>query len=120
MRLKELRIEKGLTQWDVAKGIETGQSNIGRWERDEVLPTSDFIIKLADFFQVSTDYLLEREDDFGNISIEKNAPQITSEELQIIEDFRALSIPGKQLIKTTMRTLLDKSNEVVERNRRKA
>ena len=62
MRLKELRQERELSQWDVAKGIKTGQSNIGRWEREEVLPTSDFIIKLADFFQVSTDYLLGRSE----------------------------------------------------------
>ena len=62
MRLKELRLEKGLSQWDIANGIQTGQTNIGRWEREEVLPSSEFIIKLADFFGVSTDYLLGLDD----------------------------------------------------------
>ena len=50
MRLKELRDERALTQTDVARGVNTNQQNISRWEKGEVLPTSDFIIKLADFF----------------------------------------------------------------------
>lgn len=91
MRLKELRIEKGLTQWDVANGIGTGQSNIGRWERGEVLPTADFIIKIADFFHVSIDFLLERADDFGNIAIQNEKVKITSQENDLLNYFRSLS-----------------------------
>lgn len=117
MRLKELRQERELSQWDVAKGIKTGQSNIGRWEREEVLPTSDFIIKLADFFQVSTDYLLGRSDDLGMVTIEKAAPQLNAEEQQLLNDYRALPLPGKQLVKTTIKTFLENSES--ERRRTK-
>ena len=69
MRLKELRLEGGFTQGEVAKAIGTSQRNIGRWENGENEPTASFLIALADFFKVSIDYLLCREDEFGNIVI---------------------------------------------------
>lgn len=70
-RIKELRLEKELTQSDLAKAISTSQRNIGRWENGENEPTASFLIALADYFKVSIDYLLCREDEFGNIIINK-------------------------------------------------
>lgn len=62
-RIKELRLESGLTQSQVAKAINTSQRNIGRWENGENEPTASFLVALADFFNVSIDYLLCRKDD---------------------------------------------------------
>lgn len=90
IRLKELRIEKNLSQWDVANGIQTGQRNISRWEKGEVLPTSDFIIKLADFFEVSTDYLLGRTDELGNITVVQLSKTSDPEEEELLEIYRNL------------------------------
>lgn len=90
MRLKELRLEKNLTQMDVAIGIKTGQSNIGRWEREEVLPTADFIIKIADFFDVSTDYLLGRTDELGAVVPMERKTLFSETEQQLITYFRQL------------------------------
>lgn len=89
MRLKEIRLEKGLSQWEVANGIKTGQSNIGRWENGDVLPSADFIIKLADFFGVSTDYLLGRTDDFGYVTVQNSptVPALSDEERQLLDLF---------------------------------
>lgn len=117
MRLKELRTEKNLTQTSVANAIHTSQRNIGRWENNEVLPTADFIIRLAEFFNVSTDYLLGLEDDFGGRVAQKETPQLTAEERKLLEDYRELSAPGKQLVQTTVKTLLDGSS--VKRNSEK-
>ena len=91
MRLKELRLERNLTQMDVADGIHTGQSNIGRWEREEVLPTADFIVKLANFFAVSTDYLLGRTDDLGVVVSADHEPQFSEEELALLRLYRRMS-----------------------------
>lgn len=107
MRLKELRLEKNLSQWDVANGIKTGQSNIGRWEKEEVLPSSENIIKLADFFGVSTDYLLGRSDDFGYVTVQ-NSPavpvipklgKISEIEVLLILDFRKLPAQTQDYIR---------------------
>ncbi len=90
MRLKELREEKNLTQNDVAQAIHTSQRNIGRWENGENEPTSNFIIRLADFFQCSTDYLLGRADDFGNVTVLSDHP-VSPKEQALLKDFRSLS-----------------------------
>lgn len=73
MRIKELRLERGLSQAEVAKAIGTSQRNIGRWENEENTPASNYITALAKFFQVSSDYLLGLVDEFGS-------PIITSKE----------------------------------------
>lgn len=63
-RLKELRLEKGLSQMQLAKELNglISASSIGFWELNKRKPTSDAIIILAVYFKVSTDYLLGLED----------------------------------------------------------
>ena len=63
-RLRDLRIEKGLSQEALAKALKTYQANIAEWEKGKKKPSMDSIISLAEYFEVSTDYLLgfERED----------------------------------------------------------
>ena len=60
-RLKELRIEKGLTQVQLSKATGLSQSGIALWEAGQRVPGADVIIILARFFGVSTDYLLGEE-----------------------------------------------------------
>ena len=60
-RIKELRIEKNLTQLELAKIIGVKQSFISMWEHENIEPNIDNIIKLANFFEVCTDYLLGRQ-----------------------------------------------------------
>ena len=91
MRIKELREEKNLSQWEVAKGINSSQRNIGRWENEEVQPLAEYVVKLADFFGVSTDYLLGRSDDFGNVTVNGSAPELSDEEREILALFRKMT-----------------------------
>ena len=105
MRLKELRKERNLTQTEVANGIGVGQSNVRRWEIGEVLPSSEFVIKLADFFEVSADYLLGRSDDLGNVTVSPTPATLTTEEREIIAMYSALDFMGKKLVRQTLETL---------------
>ena len=61
-RLKELRLEKGLSQDKLAKEIGITHTAIGLWELDKRCPNILALIKLAKFFNVSTDYLLGLSD----------------------------------------------------------
>jgi len=63
-RLKELREEKELTMAALAKSLSIGKNAIGRWERCERDITSDNLQKIAEYFDVSTDYLLGRSDEY--------------------------------------------------------
>ena len=57
-RLVELRKQKGLLQKDVANHFGIERTTYGKYENRGVQPPPDMIVKLADFFQVTTDYLL--------------------------------------------------------------
>ena len=96
MRLKELREERNLTQSDVAVAVGTSQKNISRWENESNEPTASFLIMLANYFQCSIDFLLERSDDFGNITIhtEKPAP-LPQDEQNLLDVYRKLDTVNK-------------------------
>lgn len=57
-RLKELRESKGLSQKDLAQAFGLSQSTVGNWESGSREPNFKTIKELADFFDVSTDFLL--------------------------------------------------------------
>ena len=59
-RLKGLRKEYKVTQKAVAKAIGLGEQNYQAFEYGKVKPSHDSIIALADYFNVSADYLLGR------------------------------------------------------------
>ena len=61
-RLKELRVEKGMTQLSLAQKFNLKQAAISQWESGCREPNLDMVISLARFFKVSTDYLLGLED----------------------------------------------------------
>lgn len=60
IRLKTLREEKGLSQAAFAKDFGVAQSTVGNWEAGTREPNFDTVQKLADYFDVSVDYLLCR------------------------------------------------------------
>lgn len=86
-RLKELRKAKGLLGKDLAELINVEPATISNWEKGKRFPKESMLIKIADFFNCSLDYLLGRTDnkssriyvsEFNNelieIEINKNYP----------------------------------------------
>lgn len=57
-KLRALRTEAGMTQTDLAKRLNITKSVVSYYELQERTPSPDVLIKLADIFHVSTDYLL--------------------------------------------------------------
>ena len=60
MRLKELRKSKNISQLKLAMDLNMNQNTISRYETNEREPGINELIKIADYFNVSIDYLLER------------------------------------------------------------
>ena len=56
--LKELRLEKELRQKDLAEIIGVDQRTISNWEVAKVEPDLSMLVKIAEYFEVTTDYLL--------------------------------------------------------------
>ncbi|MEK4492993.1 helix-turn-helix transcriptional regulator [Paenibacillus sp. FSL L8-0493] len=90
MRLREIRLEKNLTQKELANLFKLSESSIGMYERDEREPSFKLTNELADHFQVTTDYLFGRT--INRRTEEENPPfygepgEYTEDELEVIED----------------------------------
>lgn len=59
-RLKELRREKGISQIKLSMDLNTNQNTISRYENKSREAGYEMLIKIADYFDVSIDYLLGR------------------------------------------------------------
>ena len=63
-RLKELRVANGYkTQADLAKTIFVNQTAVSQWERGVTTPSPDMLVKLANLYGVTVDYILNNRDD---------------------------------------------------------
>ena len=60
--IKKLRIARCLNQVEFAKILCVTKQCVSNWENDNVVPSIDMLCKIADFFEVSTDYLLGRSE----------------------------------------------------------
>lgn len=61
-RIKELRKENEITQEELAKNIDVSTSMVGMYETNARKPSYEVLIKIAKYFGVSTDYLLNTEE----------------------------------------------------------
>lgn len=57
--IKKLRLSYNLNQVQLADELNVSKQTISNWENNNILPSIDMLIKIARFFSVSTDYLLE-------------------------------------------------------------
>lgn len=74
-RLKSLRKEAGLTQKEIADHFKTSPQSYAQWEKGLRSPSKESLEKLAQFFDVSTDYLL------GNSELKNPEDQLSNVEL---------------------------------------
>ncbi len=106
-RIKRLRVQNNLTQRDLANKLNTTNSTICDWEKGRCEPSIYDLIKLADIFNCSVDYLLGREDDFGIIKSDVN--EYTSDEKRIITIYRSLTDREKTLFDNLVNSFEDSS-----------
>lgn len=57
-KIQELRRKSAMSQDTLAEKLEVSRQAVSKWERDEAMPETDKIVRLAQVFGVSTDYLL--------------------------------------------------------------
>lgn len=90
-RLKELRIEKKLSQKIIAAHLNITQQTYSDYETGRTNPDIDTLILISDILETSIDYLLGREDDLGSINIYPATDPVNSlsgEEQKIIDFIR--------------------------------
>lgn len=86
-RLKDLRIQKDMTQEDVAGKLFVTKQAVSRWENGNCLPDVATLGKLAEIFDVNIDYLLTGND---NVKIEK--------EIEIVEKEKIVEVEKEKIV----------------------
>ena len=86
-RIKQLRIERGLSQVDLAEKLGVSKQSISNWENDNIQPSIEMLLKISRVFSVSTDYLLG-EDSREFIEITGLKKQYIAHIQQIIDDMK--------------------------------
>ena len=96
-RLKELRVEKGLNQKEVAKILGIAQPTLSGWETGRTQIDYDNLIKAADFYNVTIDYLLGRTDEnaITSAAVPKQEA-LTQQEETHIKKYRQLDADGRE------------------------
>ncbi len=95
-KIKKYRVEKGITQTQLAEQIGSYQKNISTYEKDEVIPSAEVIKKIADSLEVSLDYLLsDGQYSIGDARI-----------LKVCADLDKLSEPDKNAILRVIQAFL--------------
>lgn len=61
-KLRNLRKDFNISQVDLASKLGVTKQCVSNWENDNILPSVDMLVKIAKFFNVSTDYLLGLSD----------------------------------------------------------
>lgn len=97
-RIRTMREKFGFSQKYVAFSVGVNPSIVSRWESGITVPSRENIQKLAEIFQVTSDFLLgiTEEEDM------KNDFDLDSNEKKLVFDFRLLNSQGKEYIMQTM------------------
>lgn len=84
-RIKELRIAHNLTQVEFGNKLSVAKQTVSNWENNNIQPSIDMLIKIADYFGVTTDYLLGRCND-NSLDVSKLTAEQVAHIQMIISD----------------------------------
>lgn len=98
MKLKELRKQKGFSQDEVANALEITLRTYQNYEYGQREPSIEMIFKLADFFGVTTDYLLGRESEPNPLEQLAKINGLTITEEVLLEEYMKLDPQKRKVI----------------------
>lgn len=104
--IKVLRKNNKLTQKDMAGILNITQPSYCDWENGKTRPSIEDLIKLADYFGVSVDYLIGRESEDGRVIIENG---LSEKQRNLLNDFDSLPAPAQQKALGYIQGLADNS-----------
>ena len=98
-KLKELRCLKGISQQQLADVITVSQQSINKYENHGVEPDISTLIKIAEYFNVSLDYLLGRTE-IKEMAEKPKMSELSDEEAYLIKAYRSLNEKQKNCLLT--------------------
>ena len=106
-RLKELRTKKNISQQRLAIELGISQQSVNKYENHSIEPDIFLLIKIADFFGVSVDYLIGHSDVPRQLEVVQRY-SLNSDEALLIEKYRQLTAAERESIGLVMDNYLKK------------
>ena len=104
-KLYELLAEKGLNRKQFAEKCGIPYPTVVGWTNLNRLPDYSALLKLADFFDCSVDYLMSRQDDVGNITVVNS---LTRDEEELLSTYKQLTPAQKQAVNKLVESMGEK------------
>lgn len=101
-QLRELRSKRKLTQLQVAQFLGVDRTTYVKYEGGNSDPPTATLVRLADYFGVTVDYLIGHDAVQKNVSDASNHIKLFEDERRLIESYRKLSNHGKEYISVQM------------------
>lgn len=101
-KLAELRKERNMSQKEFSKIFNVAQNTISQWEQGKRNMDTEILLKLADFFQVTTDYLLGRS---GAVSRPARTFALSASEELLVKKYRTLPPLSRETVDTVLDSL---------------
>lgn len=85
--IKKLRLLRSISQVELARALHVSKQCVSNWENDNIQPSIDMLVKIARYFNVSTDYLLDIQQQ-TTISVDGLTDTQIQHIKMIVEDLR--------------------------------
>lgn len=115
--IKKLRQEKDLTQVQLADVFKIDQTTVSKWELNKALPDTQMLVKLSEFFDVSTDYLLGLSSLYypDRIKPQNNTAELSPDGKELMDIFNSLSSLHKSQVLEYARYFADREDAIRSR-----
>lgn len=100
-KIRVLRQERGWTQEELGRKVKVKKAAISKYENGSISPSIEMIRELSRIFGVSTDYLLDTEQ--NNRS---DVYHLNKEQLNLLQNYESLNPDGQNLLNTLITSLL--------------
>lgn len=104
--LKKLRNELGISQQQLAETVTVSQQSINKYENHSVEPDISTMTKIADFFNVSLDYLVGRSE-IKECAPKLKASDLNADEAEFIKTLRRLNDNQRRCIKALTESIVN-------------
>lgn len=107
-KLKLLRESDNISQTRLAKEIGFSQSAIAAWENETREPGLKTLLKIAQYFNVSTDYLLGNSDSYKRKTLIEAQATIQPEDQKVLKDYKSLPHAEQEQVSEYVRFLAER------------
>jgi transcriptional regulator with XRE-family HTH domain len=104
--LRKLRLEKGISQQQLANEVWVTQQSINKYENHKIEPDIEMLIKIADYFETSVDYLTGHTD-IDRVIENVRRYDLGAAEYELIDNYRKLSPKQRESIESIIDNYLE-------------